>query len=161
MILHYFMYPNQALYIPIHPGLIRMTNKLSYSQTCKLGLPYLKVGQLLYPNSYEIYSTSRWFSTGLCIQKKVLTSRFIVVWLEWRRSCHIPKQTNWDHLIWKWDNFFILTPMTFIHLHGDSQLLYVSKSSFVHRDSSGLTRMTKKFSYSQTGKLGSLYLKVG
>ncbi|KAL0745670.1 hypothetical protein Bca101_101839 [Brassica carinata] len=43
VILHYFMYPNQALYIPIHPGLIRMTKKLSYSQTGKLGSPYLKV----------------------------------------------------------------------------------------------------------------------
>ncbi|KAL0640924.1 hypothetical protein Bca4012_103672 [Brassica carinata] len=71
------MYPNKALYIPIHPGLIRMTKKLSYSQTGKLGSPYLK-----------------------------------------------------------WDNFFILTPMRFIQLLGDSPLLYVSKSIFVHRDSS-------------------------
>ncbi|CAN6802576.1 unnamed protein product, partial [Brassica oleracea] len=31
-------------YIAIHPGLIRMTKKLSYSQTRKLGSPYLKVG---------------------------------------------------------------------------------------------------------------------
>ncbi|KAL0641803.1 hypothetical protein Bca4012_103044 [Brassica carinata] len=71
------MYPNEASYIAIHPGLIRMTKKLSYSQTGKLGSPYLK-----------------------------------------------------------WDNFFILTPMRFIQLPGDSPLLYVSKSSFVHRDSS-------------------------
>ncbi|KAL0641816.1 hypothetical protein Bca4012_103366 [Brassica carinata] len=71
------MYPNEVSYITIHPGLIRMTKKLSYSQTGKLGSPYLK-----------------------------------------------------------WDNFFILTPMRFIQLPGDSPLLYVSKSSFVHRDSS-------------------------
>ncbi|KAL0753540.1 hypothetical protein Bca101_091208 [Brassica carinata] len=71
------MYPNEASYIAIHPGLIRMTKKLSYSQTGKLGSPDLK-----------------------------------------------------------WDNFFILTPMRFIQLPGDSPLLYVPKSSFVHRNSS-------------------------
>ncbi|KAL0641805.1 hypothetical protein Bca4012_103046 [Brassica carinata] len=71
------MYPNEGSNIAIHPGLIRMTKKLSYSQTGKLGSPYLK-----------------------------------------------------------WDNFFILTPMRFIQLPGDSPLLYISKSSFVHRDSS-------------------------
>ncbi|CAN6860444.1 unnamed protein product [Brassica oleracea] len=38
------MYPNQASYIAIHPGLIRMTKKLSFSQTEKLGSPDLKVG---------------------------------------------------------------------------------------------------------------------
>ncbi|KAL0804447.1 hypothetical protein Bca101_096937 [Brassica carinata] len=71
------MYQNQASYIAIHPGLIRMTKKLSYSQTGKLGSPDLK-----------------------------------------------------------WDSFFILTPMRFIPLPGDSSLLYASKSSFLHRDSS-------------------------
>ncbi|KAL0640996.1 hypothetical protein Bca4012_103481 [Brassica carinata] len=71
------MFQNQASYIAIHPGLIRMTKKLSYSQTGKLGSPDLK-----------------------------------------------------------WDNFFILTPMRFNTLPGDSPLLYVSKSSFLHRDSS-------------------------
>ncbi|KAL0641111.1 hypothetical protein Bca4012_103643 [Brassica carinata] len=71
------MYPNTASYIAIHPGLIRMTRKLSYSQTGKLGSPYLK-----------------------------------------------------------WDNFFILIPMRFIPLPGDSPLLYVSKYGFLHRDSS-------------------------
>ncbi|KAL0641791.1 hypothetical protein Bca4012_103398 [Brassica carinata] len=71
------MYPNTSSYIAIHPGLIRMTRKLSYSQTGKLGSPDLK-----------------------------------------------------------WDNFFILTPMRFIPVPGDSPLLYVSKYSFLHRDSS-------------------------
>ncbi|KAL0641092.1 hypothetical protein Bca4012_103784 [Brassica carinata] len=71
------MYQNQASYIAIHPGLIRMTKKLSYSQTGKLGSPDLK-----------------------------------------------------------WDSLFILTPMRFIQLPGDSPILYVSKSSFLHRDSS-------------------------
>ncbi|KAL0641800.1 hypothetical protein Bca4012_103407 [Brassica carinata] len=110
------MYPNNASYIAIHPGLIRMTGKLSYSQTGKLGSPDLK------------------------------------------------------------DNFFILTPMRFIPLPGDSPLLYVSKYSFLHHlfnflvilhyfmypnNASyiaihpGLIRMTRKLSYSQTGKLGS------
>ncbi|KAL0746107.1 hypothetical protein Bca101_101373 [Brassica carinata] len=71
------MYPNTASQIAIHPGLIRMTKKLSYSQTGKLGSPDLK-----------------------------------------------------------WDNFFILTPMRFIQLPGDSTLLYVSKYNISHRDSS-------------------------
>ncbi|KAL0641069.1 hypothetical protein Bca4012_102853 [Brassica carinata] len=71
------MYQNQASYIAIHPGLIRMTKKLSYSQTGKLGSPDLK-----------------------------------------------------------WDSFFILTPMRFIQLPGDSPVLYVSKSNFLNRDSS-------------------------
>ncbi|KAL0641650.1 hypothetical protein Bca4012_103174 [Brassica carinata] len=67
-----------------------------------------------------------------------------------------------------WDSFFILTPMRFIPLPNDFPLLYVSKSSFLHHYSSwfdaihpGLIRMTKKLSYSQTGKLGSPDLKVG
>ncbi|KAL0684437.1 hypothetical protein Bca4012_051285 [Brassica carinata] len=71
------MYPNKASHNVIHPGLIRMTKKLLYSQTGKLGSPDLK-----------------------------------------------------------WDNFFILTPMRFIQLPGDSPPLYVSKSSFLDRDSS-------------------------
>ncbi|KAL0744855.1 hypothetical protein Bca101_101115 [Brassica carinata] len=113
------MYPNQASYIAVHPGFIRMTKKLSYSQTEKLRSPDLK-----------------------------------------------------------WDSFFILTPMRFIQLPGDFPQLYISISSFLYRGSSwfdknneevasyvavhpGLIRITKKFSYSQTGKLGSPDLKVG
>ena len=83
-----------------------------------------------------IYSISWWFSTTLCIQIKLLTKWFILVWLERRRSCAIPKLGNWNHLIWKWDNFFIPTPMRFIQLPGDSPPLYVSKSSFLQSDSS-------------------------
>ncbi|KAL0745989.1 hypothetical protein Bca101_100768 [Brassica carinata] len=116
------MYPNEASYIAIHSGLIRMTKKYSYSQTGKLGSPYLK------------------------------------------------------------DNFFILTPMRFFQLPGDSPLLYVSKSSFLHHlfnflvilhyfmypnEGSyiaihpGLIRMTKKLSYFQTGKLSSfMYIAI-
>ncbi|WZY86910.1 hypothetical protein YC2023_033294 [Brassica napus] len=67
-----------------------------------------------------------------------------------------------------WDSFFILTPMRFIQLPSDSPLLYVSKSSFLHCDSFWfdwihpvLIRMTRKLSYSQTGKLGSPDLKLG
>ena len=43
VILHHFMYPNQASYKVIHPGLIGMTKKLCYSQTGKLESPNLKV----------------------------------------------------------------------------------------------------------------------
>ncbi|KAL0641660.1 hypothetical protein Bca4012_103805 [Brassica carinata] len=110
------MYQNQASYIAIHLGLIRMTKKLSYSQTGKLGSPDLK------------------------------------------------------------DSFFILTPMRFIQLPGDSPVLYVSKSNFLNHLINflviihyfmyqnqasyiailhGLIRMTNKLSYSQTGKLES------
>ena len=77
-----------------------------------------------------------WFSTTLCIQIKLLTSRLSPVWLELRRSFHIPEQVNWDSLLWKWDIFFIQTHMIFIQLLGESPLFYVSKSSFLHRDSS-------------------------
>ena len=72
----------------------------------------------------------------LCIQIKLLTKWFILVWLERRRSCDIPKLRNWSHPIWKWDNFFIQTPMRFIQLPRDSPPFYVSKSSFLHSDSS-------------------------
>ncbi|KAG5374235.1 hypothetical protein IGI04_042454 [Brassica rapa subsp. trilocularis] len=44
VILHHFMYPNQASYKEIHPGLIGTTKKLCYSQTGKLESPDLKVG---------------------------------------------------------------------------------------------------------------------
>ncbi|KAL0745900.1 hypothetical protein Bca101_101581 [Brassica carinata] len=85
------MYPNEGSYIAIHPGLIRFTKKLSYSQTGKLGSPYLK-----WDNFF------------------ILTPmRFI--------------QLPGDSPLLYWDNFFILTPMRFIQLPGDSPLLYVSK----------------------------------
>ena len=47
-----------------------------------------------------------------------------------------PKHGNWNHLIRKWDNFFIPTPMRFIQLPGVSPPFYVSKSSFLQNDSS-------------------------
>ena len=53
-----------------------------------------------------------------------------------RRSYPIPKLGNWNHLILKWDNFFIRSPMIFIQLPGDYPTLYVSKSSFLQSDSS-------------------------
>ncbi|KAL0678044.1 hypothetical protein Bca4012_006025 [Brassica carinata] len=73
------MYPITSSYIAIQPGLIRMTRKLSYSKTGKLGSPYLKMGLLLHSNSYENYSTSLVFSTTFCIQIQLLTSRFILI----------------------------------------------------------------------------------
>ncbi|KAL0641004.1 hypothetical protein Bca4012_103849 [Brassica carinata] len=96
------MYPNTASYIAIHPGLIRMTKKLSYSQTGKLGSPDLKC-----------------------------------------------------------DNFFILTPMRFIQLPGDSPQLYVSKYSFLHRDSSWFDQNDEEVVIFPNRKLGSPELKVG
>ena len=156
------MYPNTAYYMKIHPGLIKMTKKFSYYQTEKLGSPDLKVGKLFHHNFYDMYSTSWWFSTTLCIQKQLIKSRFILVWLEWRRSWHIPTQKNWDHLIWKCDNFFILTPMKFIQFLSYSPLLfmYPITASYI-AIYPGYIRMTKKLSYSQTGKHGSPDLKVG
>ncbi|KAL0641773.1 hypothetical protein Bca4012_102749 [Brassica carinata] len=96
------MYPNTASYIAIHPGLIRMTRKLSYSQTGKLGSPDLK-----------------------------------------------------------WDNFFILIPMRFIPLPGDSPLLCVSKYSFLHRDSSWFDQNEEEVVIFPNRKTGITDLKVG
>ncbi|KAL0649914.1 hypothetical protein Bca4012_092605 [Brassica carinata] len=120
------MYPNEGSYIAIHPGLIRMTKKLSYSQTGKLGSPYLK-----WDNFF------------------ILTPmRFI--------------QLPGDSPLLYWDNFFILTPMRFIQPPGDSPLLYIYPNQALYiAIHPGLIRMTKKLSYSQTGKLGSPCLKVG
>ncbi|KAL0641783.1 hypothetical protein Bca4012_103330 [Brassica carinata] len=119
------MYPNNASYIAIHPGLIRMTRKLSYSQTGKLGSPDLK-----WDNFF------------------ILTPmRFI--------------QLPGDSPLLYWDNFFILTPMRFIQLPGDSPLLMYPNTYSYIAIHPGLIRMTRKLSYSQTGKLGSPDLKVG
>ncbi|KAL0641636.1 hypothetical protein Bca4012_103633 [Brassica carinata] len=119
------MYQNQASYIAIHPGLIRMTKKLSYSQTGKLGSPDLKW------DSFFILTPMRYIQ--------------------------LPN----DSPLLYWDNFFILTPMRFIPLPNDSPLLmYQNKASYIAIHP-GLIRMTKKLSYSQTGKLGSPDLKVG
>ena len=99
--------------------------------------------------------------TTLSIQIKLLTKWFILFWLERRRSCPIPRLGNWNHLIWKWDNFFIPTPMRFIQLPGESHhFVYPNQVSYkvIHP---GLIGTTKKLSYSQTGKLESHGLKVG
>jgi len=141
VILHYI---NTACYIVIHPGVIIITKKLSYSQTGKLVSRDFKVGYLLHPNYYEIYSTSWWFAATLCVQIQLLTSWFTLVWCERRRSCHFPEQENWDHLIWKGDNSFILTPMRFIQLLCVSPLHYVSKYSFLHRNSSSFDSNDKE-----------------
>ncbi|KAL0746110.1 hypothetical protein Bca101_101376 [Brassica carinata] len=103
------MYPNTASHIAIHPGLIRMTKKLSYSQTGKLGSPDLKW------DNFFILTPMRFIQLPAPM-------RFI--------------QLPGDSPLLYWDNFFILTPMRFIQLPGDSPLLYVSKYSFSHRDSS-------------------------
>ncbi|KAL0745733.1 hypothetical protein Bca101_101761 [Brassica carinata] len=119
------MYQNQASYIAIHPGLIRMTKKLSYSQTGKLGSPDLKWDSFI-----------------------ILTPmRFI--------------QLPGDSPVLYWDSFFILTPMRFIPLPNDSQQFMYQNQAFYMAILPGLIRMTKKLSYSQTGKLGSPDLKVG
>ena len=97
------MCPNSASYIAVYPGLIRMTNKLSYSETEKLGSLDFIIGWLLHPNPDEIYS-----------------------------------------------NFLVI-------LH---YFMYPYQASYIAVHP-GLIRMTKKLSYSQTGKLGSPDLKVG
>ena len=38
----------------------------------------------------------------------------------------------WDHLNRKWDKFFLVTPMRFIQLPGDSKMINGFKSSFIH-----------------------------
>ncbi|KAL0641694.1 hypothetical protein Bca4012_102980 [Brassica carinata] len=119
------MYQNQAFYIAILPGLIRMTKKLSYSQTGKLGSPDLK-----------------WDSFFI-----LTPMRFI----------RLPN----DSPLLYCDSFFILTPMRFIPLPNDSPLLMYQNQAFYIKILPGLFRMTKKLSYSQTGKLGSPDLKVG
>ncbi|KAL0745735.1 hypothetical protein Bca101_101763 [Brassica carinata] len=119
------MYQNQASYIAIHPGLIRMTKKLSYSQTGKLGSPDLKW------DNFFILTPMRF------------------------------NKLPGDSPLLYWDSFFILTPMRFIPLPNDSPLLmYQNQASYI-AILPGLIRMTKKLSYSQTGKLGSPDLKVG
>ena len=54
-------------------------------------------------------------------------------WFDWndKEAVLFP---NWNHLLWKWDNFFIPTPMRLIQLPGDSPPHYVSKSSFSQSD---------------------------
>ena len=98
VIFHRFLDPNQTFYIAIHPGLIRMTQKLSYSQTGKLESPDLKVGYLRHPNLYEIYSTSSWFSATLCIYIQILRLWFIMFCLEWLRSYLITKLKKLESL---------------------------------------------------------------
>ncbi|KAL0836291.1 hypothetical protein Bca101_088180 [Brassica carinata] len=166
------MYPNQASYIAVHPGLIRMAKKFSYSLTGKLGSPDLKVvklpgdSPLLYESiSSFLYLGSSWFDkndeevsifpTGKLGSPDLKWDRFFI--LTPMRFIQLPG----DYPLLHWDSFFIRTPMRFIQLPGDSPLLYVSKSSFLHTFHPCLIRMTKKFSYSQTGKLGSPDLKVG
>ena len=143
VILHYYMYLNQTFYPAINPGLIRMTKTMSYSLTPTDLFNFLVM------------------STTLYIQIKLFTSRFIHVWLEWRGSCHFPKHENWDHFIWKWNNFFIITPMRFIKFPDDSPLFMYLNQVFYITIHLGLIRMMKNLSCSQTGKLGSPDMKVG
>ena len=112
--------------------------------------------------SYEIYSTSWWFSNTLCIQINLLTKWFILVLLERRRSCPIPKLwetgitwlesgiTSSSQLLWDLFNFLVI-------LH---HFMYPNQAfhKVIHP---GFIGTTKKLSYSQTGKLESPDLKVG
>jgi len=72
------LYVSKSSHKVIHPGLIGTTKKLCYSQTGKLESPDLKVGWLLHANTYEIYSTSWWLSTTLCIQIKKLVKTLVL-----------------------------------------------------------------------------------
>ena len=159
--LNYFIYPNQASYITIHPGLIRMTNKLSYFQTENCDHLIWKWDSFFILTHRKFIQLPGDSLLLIRIQIKLLTSLFIMVWLEWRKSCHIPKQENWDHVIWKWDSFFILTPMSLLNsLVSLHYFMYPNKASYIAIHP-GLIRMTNKLSFSQTEKLGSPDLKVG
>ncbi|KAL0745843.1 hypothetical protein Bca101_101651 [Brassica carinata] len=166
------MYPNTASHIAIHPGLIRMTKKLSYSQTGKLGSPDLRFIQLpgdsplLYISKYSfLHRDSSWFDQN---------DEEVVIFPNRKTGSPDLKVDNFfiltpmrfiplpgDSPLLYWDNFFILIPMRIITLPGDSPLLYISKYSFYIAIHPGLIRMTRKLSYSQTGKQGSPDLKVG
>ena len=128
------MYPNQALYISIHPGFIRMTKKFSYSKQRNWDHLIWKWDNffILTP---MIFIQNPGDSPLLYVSKSCFVHRDSYwFWLKWWKSYHIPKQENWVHLIWKWNNFIILNPKILIQLPGGSPLLYVTKSIFVHCD---------------------------
>ena len=43
-----------------------------------------------------------------------------------------PNRLIWNHLSRKWNSFLLITPKIFIQLPGDSKLINVFKSSFLH-----------------------------
>ncbi|KAL0789697.1 hypothetical protein Bca101_005943 [Brassica carinata] len=143
------MYPNNASYIAIHPGLIRMTRKLSYSQTGKLGSPDLK-------DNFSILIPMRFIqlpgdSPPLYVSKSNLLQNlfnFLVI-------LHYFMYPN--------NASYIAIHPGLIRMTGKlsySQTGKLGSSSYIVIHP-GLIRMTRKLSYSQTGKLGSPDLKVG
>ncbi|KAL0641183.1 hypothetical protein Bca4012_103586 [Brassica carinata] len=128
------MYPNQASYKEIHPGLIGTTKKLCYSQTGKLESPDLKWDNFFIP-------------TPMRFIQLPAPMRFI--------------QLPGDSPPLYWDNFFMPTPMRFIQLPGDSPPLYVSKSSFLQRDSSWFDWNDEEAVLFPNWKTGITDLKVG
>ncbi|KAL0641185.1 hypothetical protein Bca4012_102808 [Brassica carinata] len=166
------MYPNQASYKEIHPGLIGTTKKLCYSQTRKLESPDLRFIQLpgdsppLYVSkSSFLQSDSSWFDwndeEAVLFPNRETESPDLKVDNFFMPTPMRFIQLPGDSPPLYWDNFFMPTPMRFIQLPGDSPPLYVSKSSFYKVIHPGLIGTTKKLCYSQTGKLESPDLKVG
>ena len=68
---------------------------------------------------------------------------------------------NCNHLIWKWDAFFILTLVMFIQLLGDSPLLYVSISWILHCDSFWFVLNDSEVIIFPNKKTGITWFKIG
>ncbi|KAL0745526.1 hypothetical protein Bca101_101986 [Brassica carinata] len=152
------MYPNQASYKVIHPGLIGTTKKLCYSQTGKLDSPDLKWDNFFMPtpmrfiqlpgDSPPLYWDNFFMPTPMrFIQLPgdspplyVSKSSFLQSdssWFDWNdEEAVLFPNGKLESPDLKWDNFFMPTPIRFIQLPGDSPPLYVSKSSFLQSDSS-------------------------
>ncbi|KAL0745845.1 hypothetical protein Bca101_101650 [Brassica carinata] len=160
------MYPNQASYKVIHPGLFGTTKKLCYSQTGKLESPDLKWDNFFLPTpmrfiqlpgdspplyvskSSFLQSDSSWFDwndeqavlfpnweTGITLFETSYKVIHPGLFGTTTKLCY--SQTGkLESPDLKVGNFFMPTPMRFIQFPGDSPPLYVSKSSFLQRDSS-------------------------
>ena len=68
-------------------------------------------------------------------------SRFLYIgssWFDWNLEelAICPNRLNMDILIRKWNNFFNISPMIFIQLHGHYKMINGSKSCFLHIGSS-------------------------
>ena len=138
--LHYCMYQNQASYIAIHPGLIRITKKLSYSQTGKLESPDLKVEQLIHPNSYQIF----FFQVPgeslhyLMYQNQNFCIAIHPFLIRMTKKLSYSQKGKLESRDLKVGQLLHPNSYEFIQLSGESPLFYVSKSSFLHCYSSWL-----------------------
>ncbi|KAL0745336.1 hypothetical protein Bca101_101830 [Brassica carinata] len=143
------MYQNQASYIAIHPGLIRVTKKLSYSQTGKLRSPDLK-DNFFMPTPMRFIQLPG--DSPLLYASK---SSFLHHLFNFLVILHYFMYQNQASYIAIHPGLIRMTKKLSYSQTGKlNQTSYIA----IHP---GLIRMTKKLSYSQTGKLGSPDLKVG